>query len=95
MVQFLPIIFFSWISSIFVGFFKSSRFFVSLCILVSSTDTPSGRRLDERHVKTAGHPTNSTHVSVRFVCVCVGGGGWVYSDNKVMRIAVPLVDIQK
>ena len=30
MVQFLSIIFFlSWISSIFVGFFKSSRFFVS------------------------------------------------------------------
>ena len=33
MVQFLSIIFFSWISSIFVGFFKSSLFFVSLCIL--------------------------------------------------------------
>ena len=32
MVQFLSIIFFSWIYSIFVGFFKSSRFFVSLCI---------------------------------------------------------------
>ena len=32
MVQFLSINFFSWISSIFVGFFKSSRFFVSLCI---------------------------------------------------------------
>ena len=32
MVQFLSIIFFSWISSIFVGVFKSSRFFVSLCI---------------------------------------------------------------
>ena len=31
MVQFLSIIFFSWISSIFVGFFKSSRFFVSPC----------------------------------------------------------------
>ena len=31
MVQFLSINFFSWISSIFVGFFKSSRFFVSLC----------------------------------------------------------------
>ena len=31
MVQFLSIIFFSWISWIFVGFFKSSRFFVSLC----------------------------------------------------------------
>ena len=30
-VQFLSIIFFSWISSIFVGFFKSSRFFVSSC----------------------------------------------------------------
>ena len=32
MVQFLSINFFSWNSSIFVGFFKSSRFFVSLCI---------------------------------------------------------------
>ena len=32
MVQFLSIIFFSWISSIFVGFFKSSRIFVSLSI---------------------------------------------------------------
>ena len=32
MVQFLSIIFFSWISSIFVGFFKSSPFFVSSCI---------------------------------------------------------------
>ena len=32
MVQFLSINFFSWISSIFVGVFKSSRFFVSLCI---------------------------------------------------------------
>ena len=32
MVQFLSINFFSWISSIFVGFFKSSHFFVSPCI---------------------------------------------------------------
>ena len=31
MVQFLSINFFSWISSIFVGVFKSSRFFVSPC----------------------------------------------------------------
>ena len=31
MVQFLSIIFFSWISSIFVGFFKSSRFF---CVIL-------------------------------------------------------------
>ena len=34
MVQFLSINFFSWISSIFVGFFKSSRFLVSLCIRI-------------------------------------------------------------
>jgi hypothetical protein len=32
MVQFLSIKFFCWISTIFVGFFKSSRFFVSSCI---------------------------------------------------------------
>ena len=32
MVQFLSINFISWISSIFIRFFKSSRFFVSLCI---------------------------------------------------------------
>ena len=31
MVQFLSIHFFSWISSIFVGFFKSSRFF---CVIL-------------------------------------------------------------
>jgi len=31
MVQFLSIIFFPWISSIFVGFFQSSRFFGSPC----------------------------------------------------------------
>ena len=39
MVQFLSINFFSWISSIFVGFFKSSRFFfVSLCILTTKRE---------------------------------------------------------
>ena len=32
--------FFSWISSIFVGFFKSSRFFVSLCIMFTKADLP-------------------------------------------------------
>ena len=32
MVQFLSILFFSWISSIFVGFFKSSLFCVILYI---------------------------------------------------------------
>jgi hypothetical protein len=36
MVQFLSISFFSWISSIFVGFFNSSRFFVSSCIWLKS-----------------------------------------------------------
>ena len=34
MVQFLSIIFFPWISSIFVGVFKGSRFFVSPCIII-------------------------------------------------------------
>ena len=37
MVQFLSINFFSWISSIFVGFFKSSHFFVSPCTTCIST----------------------------------------------------------
>ena len=37
MVQFLSINYFSWISSVFVGFFKSSRFFVSLCRTVHRT----------------------------------------------------------
>ena len=32
MVQFLSVNIFCWISSIFVGFFRSSRFFVSPCI---------------------------------------------------------------
>jgi len=36
MVQFLSINFCSWISSIFVGFFKSSRCFVSLCTMSST-----------------------------------------------------------
>ena len=35
MFQFLSIIFFSWISSIFVGFFKSSRFF---CVILYKRD---------------------------------------------------------
>ena len=38
MVQFLSVIFFSWISSIFVGFFKSSRFFVSSCMFQTQKD---------------------------------------------------------
>ena len=37
MVKFLSINIFSWISSIFVGFFKRSRFFVLTCIIVSVT----------------------------------------------------------
>jgi len=38
MVQFLSINFFSWISSIFVGFFKSSHFFVSQCVCVHTNE---------------------------------------------------------
>ena len=41
MVQFLSIIFFSWISSIFVGVFKSSCFFVSLCTCSAASDLTS------------------------------------------------------
>jgi len=37
MVHFLSIIFFSWISSIFVGFFKSSRFFLCHSVLLRSS----------------------------------------------------------
>ena len=36
MVQFLSIIFFSWISSIYVGFSKFPVSFVSLCISIFS-----------------------------------------------------------
>ena len=36
MVQFLSIIFFSWISSIFVGFFKSSVFLCHSVYIVSN-----------------------------------------------------------
>jgi hypothetical protein len=43
MVQFMSINYFSWISSIFVGFFKSSRFFVSLCIYNFSVVSLGGK----------------------------------------------------
>jgi len=43
MVQFLSIDFFFWISSIFVGFFKSSRFFVSPCTCTSSWNLSKSR----------------------------------------------------
>jgi len=55
MVQFLSIIFFSWISSVFVGFFKSSLFFVTpykcarskaLNAQTKSSPLPSGCPLD-------------------------------------------------
>ena len=53
MVQFVNN-FFSWISSIFVGFFKSSSFFVSLCIteihsVVSKTNHGRTRTKHTRH----------------------------------------------
>ena len=41
MVQFLSINFFTWISSIFVGFLKSSSFFVSLCTSIRPNPLPS------------------------------------------------------
>ena len=48
MVQFLSIHFFSWISSIFVGFFKSSHFFVSLCTTTTTTTTTAETQLQEQ-----------------------------------------------
>ena len=46
MVKFLSINFFSWISSIFVGFFKSSRFFgVTLYVIAQYNTTKSFVRL--------------------------------------------------
>ena len=53
MVQFLSIFFYSWISLIFVGIFKSSRFFVSLCISVSHIETLlvfSERKIEINHL---------------------------------------------
>ena len=47
MVQFLSIIFFSWISSIFVGFFKSSIF---LCHPVFCCFSHSGCMANHRNV---------------------------------------------
>ena len=44
MVQFLSINFFSWISSIFVRFFKSSYFFVSPCITLRYLSTSRERQ---------------------------------------------------
>ena len=47
MVQYLSIIFFSWISSTFVGFFKSSLFCVSPCF--SSSTHKSNSRCSLEH----------------------------------------------
>ena len=46
MVQFLSINFFSWISSIFVGFFKRFRFFVSPCYILKNCTHTSDWEFD-------------------------------------------------
>ena len=80
MVQFLSINFFCWISSIFVRFFKSSRFFVSPCIMYIR----AARHDLLTHVFVCCH---SMSFSSRFktgniaatinVCVCV----WILKFN--------------
>jgi len=66
MVQFLSINFFSWISSIFVGFFKSSHFFVSPC-----TSNKMQRYAVYLFLETAlhvsgstPHPSSGAHITV-------------------------------
>ena len=59
MVQFLSIIFFSWISSIFVGFFKSSRICVSL-YLTAIGQTPGGISTVHIYKQTVHRTTQST-----------------------------------
>ena len=67
MVQFLSINFFSWISSIFVGVLKSSRFFVSLCIRIEKQASDifcsirrSGISCDNRHLCESNWTLHST-----------------------------------
>ena len=80
MVQFLSIIFFSWISSIFVGFFKSSRFFVSPSIYspfvkgankLLSTEISNHSNITTVQLYKAAGRTVALCVCVCFECVRV------------------------
>ena len=66
MVQFLSINFFSWISSIFVGVFKSSRFFVSTCITLPSTPGSPKWSLSFRFPHQ--NPVYSSPLPIRATC---------------------------
>ena len=78
MVQFLSIKFFSWISSIFVGVFKSSRLFVSLCICHSDSMTACQQAASE-HVECCFK--NKT--ILRFCA-----SGWFYSRGKFCSLGL-------
>ena len=73
MVQFLSIIFFSWISSIFVGFIKSSLFF---CV------TPYKRNVEER-LGTHSYCRDATSISYS---VCVSVGSVIKHEKRMRRI---------
>ena len=82
MVQYLSIIFFSWISSIFVGFFKSSRFFcVTLYnrngewkLLYQNARCHSLQDCKDRHTQTCSDESSFVPVtySVQNCITCFG-----------------------
>ena len=70
MVQFLSIIFFYWISSIFVGFFKISRFFVSPCTATTTNEVVAQyyvvmrtQRADQLTVMASGIPRSWIYIN--------------------------------
>ena len=70
MFQFLSIIFFSWISSIFVGFFKSSRFFVSPCTCAGELSVSRRLSLNVTQVETFRLTTTRLYLTSNKVLVC-------------------------
>ena len=74
MVQFLSINFFSWLSSIFVGFFKSSRFFVSPCTSIKRILPATGKNsllVHFAHLQSITFPQTEEHQSYYGVCLCL------------------------
>ena len=76
MVQFLSINIFSWISSIFVGFFKSSRFFVSPCTRSAVKKVRAGIELWRKEVEKRDVEEESC---------CVDWVNELMNDKKVMK----------
>ena len=81
MVQFLSINFFSWISSIFVGFFKSSRFFVLLCIYALCCG-----RTRPCHGFLLFKPGYKTHRTISLESDAVGCSGDMKDDLRLVCV---------